>query len=266
MNVFLSHVTEEAPLAAAIQDWIERVFGDDVAVFRSSNTRRDLIAGNRWWHDRIRPALNEAELMVVICSAASIRKFWIAFELGHADRGGITIVPICHTGLSKSDLPAPISDWQALDLLDPTFPVDLMISIGAKLGLAADAIPGFSAAEMSQAIADAHNAIAPTNSGAEVVIFEDVSPPSPRLSWEGLRGEEQMVLEYLGTRPSDGFGHDKTAKSVAKKCGWGSEEKALAFLIALVERNLVYSATNSYAGTIYALTQRGREILFMRGE
>lgn len=57
--------------------------------------------------------------MLILCSPTSIRRPWINFEAGAAWMRKIPLIPMCHAGLTPSDLPAPLSFRHGLLLTEP---------------------------------------------------------------------------------------------------------------------------------------------------
>src|SRR5262249_35202192 len=78
---------------------------------------RESIAAGEQWLRSIEKALKEASILIVLCSPASISRPWINFEAGAAWMRGIPLVPVCHAGLTPSDLLMPLSLHQGI-LLD----------------------------------------------------------------------------------------------------------------------------------------------------
>jgi hypothetical protein len=119
VRIFVSHINGEAPIAVLLKRFIEQTL-PGVSVFVSSDVR-DLTPGNRWLNS-IEAALREADLVIVICSRASLSRPWINFETGCAWINGLKIVPVCHSGQRLHQLPYPFSELQALQLEDENFP------------------------------------------------------------------------------------------------------------------------------------------------
>jgi hypothetical protein len=111
--VFVSHITEEAKLAALIKERIETAFLGMIEVFVSSDVK-SIQPGARWL-STISDNLQAAEVMLVLCSKTSVRRPWINFEAGAAWVKEIHTVPVCHTDLARNQLPAPLSQLQAID-------------------------------------------------------------------------------------------------------------------------------------------------------
>ena len=105
-TIFVSHLSEEATLAALLQAAIAHDFQNHAAVFVSSDIGSIELGTD--WMDAIERAINRSSLLVLLCSHASIQKPWVNFELGLAWMRKIPIVPVCHTGLSPKDLPMPL--------------------------------------------------------------------------------------------------------------------------------------------------------------
>lgn len=125
--IFLSHIHEEAKLAAVFKATIEDEFSGFVDVFVSSGGRSIPIGI---------PFLKSIERGLVDCigaiyliSPTSVRRNWINFELGavwirsvSSVRGGgseIPAIPICHSGCTPSNLPMPLNNLNAILATDP---------------------------------------------------------------------------------------------------------------------------------------------------
>lgn len=133
MRIFISHITEEAPIALLLKEIIERKFLSQISVF-ASNDVHDLTPGEKWLQ-KIEAALKEANLMLVICSPSSLTRPWINFEMGCAWIKGIEIIPICHSGQGKKLLPHPFSELQSLQLEDTTFVKSLLQALCKYFGI-----------------------------------------------------------------------------------------------------------------------------------
>lgn len=116
-RAFISHVSEEAEVAACLKTALARDFLGFLDVFVSSDGQS--IAAGEDWLKSIDEALQGADLVMILCSPASIRRPWINFEAGAAWMRKIPIVPLCHAGLTPRDLPMPLSSRQGLSLSDP---------------------------------------------------------------------------------------------------------------------------------------------------
>ncbi len=133
MRLFLSHISEEGPLAVVLQKWIERAFNEQSEIFVSSNII-NLPAGDQWLTS-LEKALAEADALIVLCSPHSVSKPWVMFESGGAWVKKIPIIPICHSKQRKDKLPSPLSFFQGLDVSSPQFVPDLLKSLSKQLNL-----------------------------------------------------------------------------------------------------------------------------------
>jgi hypothetical protein len=111
-QAFLSHIKEEAELARTIQQALENDFLRLIQVFVSSDPK--CIGAGKEWRSSIKDALGKSDLFIVLCSPASIERPWINIEAGAAWIREIPLVPLCHSGLRAQDLPAQLSQLQAL--------------------------------------------------------------------------------------------------------------------------------------------------------
>lgn len=132
MVVFISHVSQEGPLAAVLKHWIESAFLGQVDVFVSSEIS-DISAGDQWFHE-IESALADTKVVIVICSSVSVQELWISFEAGAGWIKGVPVLPICHSGMTKGSLPTPLSFFQGLDAGAPDFTKVLVTSLTKQLG------------------------------------------------------------------------------------------------------------------------------------
>jgi TIR domain len=135
MKVFISHITEEGPIALALKGFIEDRFLGQISVFVSSDVR-DLTPGSRWL-DTITKALKECDVILLICSRSSLTRPWINFEAGCGWIKGINIIPICHSGQRKDQMPFPFSGLQALQLEDAGFADSLLKSLATHFRIPA---------------------------------------------------------------------------------------------------------------------------------
>lgn len=133
MKIFISHITEEASIAIVIKNWIESTFLGNVEVFvSSSNTSIQL--GSKWL-EQIDKAIEESSVFIVLCSEKSVLRPWINFESGCAWIKKVPLIPICHTGISKSELPAPLSFFQAVNITEANFSESLFEFLASQLNI-----------------------------------------------------------------------------------------------------------------------------------
>jgi len=130
-GIFVSHITEEAHLARGIKHHLETA----IAGARVFVSAADISLGDDW-RTSLTEALNQSRALVVLCSARSIRRPWINFESGSGWLRGVRVIPVCHSGLRKADLPDPLRAFQVLELVDGDDCRKLVASVGAELELA----------------------------------------------------------------------------------------------------------------------------------
>lgn len=113
MRLFISHIHEEREIAKAIRDELRACFGAQVEVFLAE----DIPLGTNWF-DQIKTALETSSVLLVLFSKYSSSRPWINIEAGYGVIAGKQVIPICHLGFSKADLPVIYGLLQAVDLLD----------------------------------------------------------------------------------------------------------------------------------------------------
>jgi hypothetical protein len=128
IRVFISFVTEDKPVAQAVQGLLAKQLDLPGQVFLST----DLVAGQQWL-DEIRAAIESAELLIAMLSARALKRPWINFESGAAWILKKPLIPVCYGMQRKSALPHPYSNFQAIDL--PGGENDLLTGVHKHLGL-----------------------------------------------------------------------------------------------------------------------------------
>ncbi len=131
-KVFISHTSQEAPLALLLKGWIDSHFSGEVETFVSKS---DITAGAQWLQ-AVESAIRDASLVVVLCSPLSVRKTWVIFEAGGAWGRNVRLLPVCHSGLAVADLPSPLSAFQGLGVANPDFGTQLVRTMREVLGVA----------------------------------------------------------------------------------------------------------------------------------
>src|SRR6187549_1113281 len=116
-SLFISHISEEAEIAALLKQIVESDFAGQVNLFASSDITS--IRGGENWLDAIRQGITKSTAVLVLCSHASVQRPWVQFEVGAAWMLGTTIVPICHSALGPRDLPMPLSALEGVELGTP---------------------------------------------------------------------------------------------------------------------------------------------------
>ena len=133
MNIFISHISEETSITEILKDWIESTFLGQCEVFSSSD-KADL-SGNKWISETDQ-ALDSAMAFLVLFSPTSVKRPWVNVQTGWGWIKGLPIIPICHSGLKKDDLPRRISTFQALEINSDGFVSELFTTLAKHLGFA----------------------------------------------------------------------------------------------------------------------------------
>jgi len=130
--VFISHIHEESELVSLFSKTINKIYLGMFDIFISS-MNDSLPSGSRWI-DSITSALNSSVIQLVFCSSYSIYRPWINFESGAAWIRKIPVIPICHSGLSKDNLPIPLRLFQACDIESKSDLTSMFSSLSSILG------------------------------------------------------------------------------------------------------------------------------------
>lgn len=247
VNIFISHIDEEAKIAFVLKGWIESSFLGQCKVFVSSD-KEDIPPGSKWL-DEINAALESASVFIVLCSPKSLSRPWINFETGCGWIKNVPIIPICHSGQQKSSLPAPISMFQAVEVEEPEFANCLLSGIARSFGF--DSLPRIDRLAMQRELLEACD----QSSKLKTTEDQKVSSSDTNLPSEGIN-----ILKFLAQHSEDG----STTEELASHLGV-SDQKMKYFLDLLKNAKLLSRSLYFGSPTIYSLNQAGRKYLFDRG-
>lgn len=133
-TVFISHITEESDLAQIISEQIKTNYLGMLDTFVSSDGE-SIPTGGRWL-DTIDTALSESAIQISLCSPQSVKRPWINFEAGASWIRKIPVIPFCHSGMTKTKLPIPLSMLQAADYNNQTDLERMFSTLSSVLGSA----------------------------------------------------------------------------------------------------------------------------------
>lgn len=114
--IFISHISEETEVATAIKELLAPNFLDLLDFFVSSDGAS--ISMGQKWLDSVSANLKNCAVEIVVCSPISVKRPWVNFEAGAAWIRDIPVIPLCHSGMSPSKLPVPLSLLQSAKLTD----------------------------------------------------------------------------------------------------------------------------------------------------
>jgi hypothetical protein len=115
-EVFLSHAQVDEEIAKEFQAHITADFLGLCDVFVSSNL--DSLQAGAEWQASIKRHLEDCSILVIMASPAAIQRPWIYVELGAGWVRGIPVIPVCHSGIERGQLPVPLSTFQGINLTD----------------------------------------------------------------------------------------------------------------------------------------------------
>ncbi len=115
-TIFLSHAATDALIANEFKRTTEQSFLGMCKIFVSSNL--DSLSAGTEWHGTIKQNLMEAVMLIGLISPSALQRGWVYAEFGAGWIRNIPVIPLCHSGLERGQLPPPISSFQALNLND----------------------------------------------------------------------------------------------------------------------------------------------------
>jgi hypothetical protein len=244
-NIFISHIAEEKALALIIKKWVETSFLGQYDVFVSSDIR-DLPAGKKWLSE-IDKALHDSIVFLVLCSSKSISRPWVNFESGCAFMRGVDVIPLCHSGVTKGNLPSPLSIFQALEIDSPSFVMDFLSSLAKCLNIST--IPIIDQKEMVKEI---------TKAISEISIKKD--PLTPQIDSIEISEDLIDVLKTISDQNDEGFSVEELAQSLNKKT-----PKMQYYLDCLFDKDLILVGVYIDGSREYKLSPNGRSLLVKKG-
>jgi hypothetical protein len=106
-GVFISHITDEAPVADALKVYLKKCFGQTLPVFVSSDYYS--IPTGEEWYRAIVTGVAEASIVIVLLSRYSVDRRWINFESGLALGAKVRLLPLTIRGFEPGDVGLPLS-------------------------------------------------------------------------------------------------------------------------------------------------------------
>lgn len=109
-SIFVSHYSEEYPIAKAVKELIEESFSGFPEVFLSI----DISRGTDWFQV-VRERLTASDEILTIFTYKSVDRPWVNIETGYGIMAGKVVTPLLFGGYAKSDLPIIYQLRQGVD-------------------------------------------------------------------------------------------------------------------------------------------------------
>lgn len=113
-GIFLSHISDERPLALRLKTFLEKSLVPAVPIFVSSDY--ESIQSGEDWYQAILAGIRRSEVVVSILSPESIERRWINFEAGIGIGQYSRVIPVVWRGLQKGVIGLPLGQLQAREL------------------------------------------------------------------------------------------------------------------------------------------------------
>lgn len=135
LQVFISHIVQEKPVALKLKEYLQKAYGKELPVFVSSD--QTSIGGGRKWFDHIISNLRVSKIIIILVSQESARREWINFEGGFGDGVGATVIPVAIKDFSLGKLGFPLAGYNGREIGNIE---GILLDITRETGLVADAI------------------------------------------------------------------------------------------------------------------------------
>ena len=127
-SIFISHYSEEYPIANAVKQLIEKSFSGFPEVFLSI----DISRGTDWFKV-VREHLTASDEILTIFTYKSVERPWVNIETGYGIMAGKVVTPLLFGGYTKSDLPVIYQLRQGVDSYIKNDVLGLYNSIFARI-------------------------------------------------------------------------------------------------------------------------------------
>lgn len=131
--VFFSHSTRDRDQLVRLRELVLKKYSKSIEVFLSSDGESIPFGAN--WTQSVSEALQDARLMFVFLSPASLKSDWVLFETGHACGKGIKVVPVGINGIDIGTLRPPLSHLQGFNIRDCGSLANMLTTIDTVLDL-----------------------------------------------------------------------------------------------------------------------------------
>ncbi len=138
-SIFISHASEDASLAAALQQLIEAALKSppkERLIFCSSDV--GIIEGGADWYEAIIRAIRESRICLTLMTPTSVHKPWVLYESGAAyaiyRSKSNRLISVCALGISPGLIPSPFKRLQTRSLDDPAQLEQLLRELAKLLG------------------------------------------------------------------------------------------------------------------------------------
>jgi hypothetical protein len=119
MQMFLSHAAEDARIATALKQLIERCSFNQASVWFSSDTSPTggVTPGGPWF-DQLLQRIDTSVAFLALITPTSVANLWLHYEAGCAATKKVPIVPLV-AGVSINDVRLPLSLYNAHNVAQP---------------------------------------------------------------------------------------------------------------------------------------------------
>jgi hypothetical protein len=242
ITVFISHSSHDVETATALIRLIESALKIPAREIRCTSVDGYRLPVGADTATRLRLETVDSKALIGLITPSSLRSGYVLFELGARWGAAKFLAPVLGNGASTSDLEAPLSGLNALQLTQKSQVMQLVEDLGRHLGIPLEPQSLF------------HDAIETlVQVAARATPVAKSSPDTSELEPQAL-----AVLKHLADRPR------LHVEDISVKFSL-QIEKAQYYLDQLEARHLIEYIASSREGIRYFLSAAGRSALVSRG-
>ena len=128
-RIFISYYTRDRGLASRLSTMIRWAFP-----YCETFVAGDNLIGGDSWKTVIKDNFIDCDVLIVLCSQASLQRQWVLSEIGAGWVKSKKTIPILLDGMNARDLPDLLSDFHGLSVTDEKFHENFILALEQALG------------------------------------------------------------------------------------------------------------------------------------
>ncbi|MBC7833537.1 MAG: toll/interleukin-1 receptor domain-containing protein [Phycisphaerales bacterium] len=139
LKVFFSHSSRDLPIVACLVDLLKSALRLKDSDIRCTSLDGYRLPGGTSVSDQLRREVHDAEVLIAVVSADSLRSTYTVFEMGARWGANKKLIPVLDPTFAAANLEGPLSELNALSCASRPQLQQLVEDVAAALGVSADA-------------------------------------------------------------------------------------------------------------------------------